>query len=91
MENSTTSKRLCVSWLLLAAMLLSLGAFALYSTLNVAPISNAEYLQLQSENKLPITAVSEDSFNVSFYGGIGFVFAGFVSVGIAILSLPRYL
>ena len=89
MENSTSSKRLCVSWLLLAALLLSLGAFALYSTLNVTPISNAEYLQLQSENKLPITTVSEDSFNVSYYGGIGFVVAGFVAVGITVLSLLR--
>ena len=92
MENSTSSKRLCVGWLLLAALLLSLGAFALYSALNV-PIDNilpnGEYMQLQSQNKLPITAVSEDTFGVSFYGGIGFVVAGFVGVGIAVLSLLR--
>lgn len=79
-----------VGWVIVAALLIGLGVLAFYSTLNVNPISDSEYLQLLNENNLPLGAVSESSYSVSYYGGLGFIAAGFACLGLAVYMRLKF-
>jgi hypothetical protein len=87
LENNSSSRGLCLGWLLLAALLLGIGSLAVYSALNENHISDTQYNKLVADGNQPIDKVADSDFYFTLYAGWGFMVAGFVSVSIGVLAV----
>lgn len=81
-DQETMKTRNSIGWLLSAGLLLFLGLFTFISAVNTQAVPNEQYLTMTDFERL--SHVSQDSFIVSYYGGLGFILSGFICTGVGI-------